>query len=150
MKKSANRSTTLSIEEASRLLGAEAPVPVSGFPGDFLSLQSLASITRHRLVSRGGRPSDPSWTISRKVPMKAETWQRLDLYAQKLQEQEIRISAGQVAAIALERGLELTIYTDDSTQEVQTEQPSTKYEPSAEARMKARQMKQPMALYSLF
>jgi hypothetical protein len=83
--------------------------------------------------------------------MKAETWRRLDHYAQKLQEQEIRISAGQVAAIALERGLELTIHTGELAEDAHSsEQASTKYEPSAEALARARQMKQPMARYDLF
>jgi hypothetical protein len=62
-------------------------------------------MVRERLVSRGGRPSDPAWTISRKVPMRPETWDELDRLARNLREQSIRVSAGQVAAIALERGL---------------------------------------------
>jgi hypothetical protein len=150
MKKS-RKPTTLSIEEARRLLGAEAPVSLPGAPSDFLSLQGLASITRNRLVSSGGRPSDPAWTVSRKVPMKAETWQKLDRYAQSLQEQEIRISPGQVAAIALERGLELAIVTDNLAQREQLTEPvNTNYEFSAEAWARAKKMKQPMALYDLF
>lgn len=150
MKKSRKR-TTLSIEEARRLLGAEAPIAVPGFPGDFLGLKGLASITRSRLISRGGRPSDPTWTVSRKVPMKAETWERLDRYARKLQEQEIRISAGQVAAFALERGLEITIDTRESTQQLRPiETTSIAYEFSSEARSSARQMKQPMSQYGIW
>ena len=97
---------SLSIDDTQELLGAEDPTSVGKLPANPLEMRMVPSIVRERLVSRGGRPSDPAWTVVRKVPMRPETWAELDRCARKLQEQRVRVSAGQVAAIALERGLQ--------------------------------------------
>src|SRR5688500_15755695 len=102
------KSKSLSKTEIQRLLGAKPPVSIGNLPADPVGMRVIAPIVQGRLVSRGGRPSDPNWTIARKVPMKPETWDRLDQCAQELQRQEIKVSAGQVAAIALEQGLSVT------------------------------------------
>src|SRR5439155_23543519 len=102
----------------------------------------IASIVRKRLVSRGGRPSDPAWTISRKVPMRSETWEQLDRLARKLQKQNIRVSAGQVAAIALERGLPKGMDSNESIQSFVSsaqEGATIEYNFSLDAQLKARQ-----------
>src|SRR5258707_6244523 len=98
------KSKALSVADTQRLLGSEAHIPCGELPIDPIGMKAIASIVRSRLISRGGRPSDPAWTISRKVPMRSETWEELDRLAQMLEKQNIRVSAGQVAAIALERG----------------------------------------------
>jgi hypothetical protein len=97
---------SLSIDDTQELLGADAPTSVGKLPANPLEMRMIPSIVRERLVSRGGRPSDPAWTVVRKVPMRPETWAELDRCAHELQEQNVRVSAGQVAAIALERGLQ--------------------------------------------
>lgn len=114
--KKVRKSRALSAAETQRLLGSEPPISVGKLPIDPLGMSVIGSIVRERLVSRGGRPSDPAWTIVRKVPMRPETWSELDHFAQQLQEKNIRVSAGQVAAIALERGLSKTLHTGPSSQ----------------------------------
>jgi hypothetical protein len=98
---------SLSINDTRKLLGAENPTSIGKLPANPLEMRMVPSIVRERLVSRGGRPSDPAWTVVRKVPMRPETWAELDRCARELQEQNVRVSAGQIAAIALERGLQL-------------------------------------------
>jgi hypothetical protein len=98
---------SLTTDDTQELLGAASPTSIRKLPTNPLGLRMAASRVQERLVSRGGRPSDPAWTIVRKVPMRPETWAELNRYAQALQEQNVRVSAGQVAAIALERGLEI-------------------------------------------
>jgi len=114
--KKVRKSRTLSAIETQRLLGSEPPISVGKLPIDPLGMSVIGSIVRERLVSRGGRPSDPAWTIVRKVPMRPETWSELDHFAQQLQEKNIRVSAGQIAAIALERGLSKTLRTEPPSQ----------------------------------
>ncbi len=114
--KKVRKSQALSATETQRLLGSEPPISVGKLPIDPLSMSVIGSIIRERLVSRGGRPSDPAWTIVKKVPMRPETWNELDHFAKQLQEKNIRVSAGQVAAIALERGLSKTLHTEPPSQ----------------------------------
>ncbi len=114
--KKVRKSRALSATETQRLLGSEPPISVGKLPIDPLGMSVIGSIVRERLVSRGGRPSDPAWTIVRKVPMRPETWSELDHFAQQLQEKNIRVSAGQIAAIALERGLSKTLQTESPSQ----------------------------------
>jgi hypothetical protein len=97
---------SLSTIDTQKLLGAEDPTSVGKLPASPIEMRMAPSIVRERLVSRGGRPSDPAWTVVRKVPMRPETWAELDRCAHELQEQNVRVSAGQVAAIALERGIQ--------------------------------------------
>jgi hypothetical protein len=95
----------LSLEETAALLGAEAPKPIGNVRLDPISMRAVATRIGKRLASSGGRPTDSSWEISRKVPMKAVTWERLRDLAKSLAEQNVRVAPGQLAAIALERGL---------------------------------------------
>jgi hypothetical protein len=97
---------SLSIDDTQKILGAEDPTSIGKLPANPLEMRMVPSIVRERLVSRGGRPSDPAWTVVRKVPMRPETWSELDRCAHELKAQNVRVSAGQVAAIALERGLQ--------------------------------------------
>ena len=97
---------SLSTIDTQKLLGAEDPTSIGKLPASPIEMRMAPSIVRERLVSRGGRPSDPAWTVVRKVPMRPETWAELDRCAHELQEQNVRVSAGQVAAIALERGIQ--------------------------------------------
>jgi DNA-binding transcriptional MerR regulator len=62
-----------------------------------------------RLRSTGGRPSDPSWTLTRQVPFKEESWRRLQELAEAVGEGGRRVFPAQLAAVLIEnelRGLE--------------------------------------------
>ena len=96
----------LSMEEGAALLGAEQPEAISNVFLDPIGMRAIATRIGQRLVSKGGRPTDASWDVQRKVPMKAATWDRLKELAGKLAERgHLRVAPGQLAACALERGL---------------------------------------------
>ncbi len=120
MSKKSKRLGALTVAETQRLLGADKSISVGTIPRTPLGMRMFASLVQDRLVSRGGRPTDPAWTIVRKVPMRPETWKTLNRRAKQLQDQNIRVSAGQVAALTLERGLEASIEEN----KVQQEEPS--------------------------
>jgi hypothetical protein len=105
-RKKSRKLGSLSLAETQNLLGSGKPISIGKLPTDPLGMRMTASILRERLVSRGGRPSDPTWTIVRKVPMRPDTWAELDRCAKELQQENVRVSAGQIAAVALERGLQ--------------------------------------------
>ena len=103
--KADSKKKPLSIEEAADLLGAERGVDVGPVRMDPISMRAIATRIAKRLASTGGRPTDASWEIKRKVPMKRSTWDELQRLSDRLAEENVRVAAGQVAAIALERGL---------------------------------------------
>jgi hypothetical protein len=106
MKKKMAKATGISVRETQRLLGAEEPVDLGELPHDLIGMRALPGIVASRLVSRGGRPSDPKWTIARKIPMRAETWSRLrDLAREEHRLRGIAVAPGQIAAIALEQSI---------------------------------------------
>lgn len=55
-----------------------------------------------RLRSTGGRPSDPSWTVSRQVPFKEESWAQLKEIAERVGTDGPRVGPAQVAALLIE------------------------------------------------
>jgi hypothetical protein len=139
--KKIRKSKGLSTAETQRFLGAERPIPVGKLSIDPISMKAIASIVQERLVSRGGRPSDPAWTIVRKVPMRAETWEKLARCARQLQDENVRVSAGQVAAIALEQGLTTTVKSTITGQLATSNvrgRGSVRYEHSQEVQVRAR------------
>jgi len=117
---------SLSVAETQRLLGSKPPVSIGKLPTHGLGMRFAPLIVRERLVSRGGRPSDPAWTIVKKVPMRPETWKEFNRCAQELQSQRIRVSAGQIAAITLERGLQITM-TESKVTEQEVRQSEAPY-----------------------
>ncbi len=88
-------------------LGASRVVDVGqksiGGPLDMLALREEFS---HRLQSSGGRPTDPSWKVSRQVPFKEESWERLQHIASEVGASGRRVGPAQVAALLLENSLE--------------------------------------------
>ncbi len=95
----------LSSEETRRLLGAEAPTSVGRLPTDPTAAYGLALEIRERLLSSGGRPTDPAWTIVRKVPMRPETWDKLTTMSTEIQRRGVHVAPGQIAAITLEQAV---------------------------------------------
>ena len=97
----------LSTDEVAALLGAEVIEDIGPVRMDPIGLGVLAGRIAKRLVSTGGRPTDKDWVLTRKVPMKKETWTKLEQDSKEFATQGMRVAPGQLAAIALERGLGL-------------------------------------------
>jgi hypothetical protein len=71
-------------------------------PLDWLELaQTLPS----RLISSGGRPSDPRWDTKRLVPFRRKTWKQLTKEAEILSTQGRKVGPAQLAAIVIEESL---------------------------------------------
>jgi len=109
MKKSSDKDKrkVLSLDETVELLGANPPEDIGSFGLDPLGLQFLALKVGERLASKRGRPTDQSWNIGRKIRMKETTWNSLKEIAKQLEAEDVLVAAGQMGAIALERGLEV-------------------------------------------
>ena len=69
-----------------------------------LTILALQRDLQDRLVSSGGRPSDPEPTIRRLVPVRARVWKELANLASRLSRLGQRITVGQLAAFLLEKG----------------------------------------------
>lgn len=70
-----------------------------------LGWMGLASVIRDRLVSRGGRPSDPHWDTKRLVPFRRATWKRLSQEAEAMSAYGRKVGPAQLAAILIEEKL---------------------------------------------
>jgi len=106
-KKNKDKDKPISLDETVELLGANPPEDIGTVQLDPLGISALAESIARRLSSKGGRPTDRSWEISRKVPMKRETWVRLKERAAAFRKVGKRVAAGQLAAIILEDGIRL-------------------------------------------
>jgi hypothetical protein len=71
-------------------------------PSGILALQHEL---RGRLVSAGGRPSDPAPTIRRLMTVKKQVWKELQRQATVLSRLGQKVSPGQLAAILLEQSV---------------------------------------------
>jgi hypothetical protein len=87
-----------------------------GEPGPFVTVPTrslvsdLRSLVLRRLQSRGGRPSDPNWTMTRLIPMSKKTWEGLRSLSTSISSEGGRTaSRGQVAALLLEQALEVVL-----------------------------------------
>lgn len=73
-------------------------------------LEELGQRLRSRLApgqgERPGRPSDPTWTVQRKLSMTEETLTTLERLAESLSTDERRVSPMQVAALLVEDAAE--------------------------------------------
>lgn len=58
-----------------------------------------------RLISRGGRPSDPAPSIRRLVTVRKQVWKELQRHAALLSRLGQPVSPGQLAALLLERSV---------------------------------------------
>ena len=87
-------------------LGASRVVDVAqtsiGGPLDMLALRLELN---ERLQSSGGRPTDPSWKVSRQVPFKEESWSQLQDIAAEVGASGKRVGPAQVAALLVENSL---------------------------------------------
>jgi len=76
-------------------------------------LGSFGERLRSRLApgqgERPGRPSDPSWTVQRKLSMSEDTLEALERMAESLSTPERRVSPMQVAALLVEESAQAVL-----------------------------------------
>jgi hypothetical protein len=98
------------IKRIAKALGARIGPPVPDTGGGAFGMARLADVLSSRLEpirgKRPGRPSDPTWVYSRKVPMSEATLERLEKLATSVSSVHRKISPMQVAAQLLEQSLE--------------------------------------------
>lgn len=92
-----------------RIAGVLGASRVIRFPGHKsggpLSWLGLAQALQSRLVSRGGRPSDPCWDTKRLVPFRGQVWKQLAREAKAISAQGRKVGPAQLAAIMIEESL---------------------------------------------
>jgi hypothetical protein len=70
-----------------------------------VGIMALQHELRGRLVSAGGRPSDPAPTIRRLVTVRKQVWRELQRNATLLSRLGQHVSPGQLAAMLLEKSV---------------------------------------------
>jgi hypothetical protein len=96
----------LTDKQIAEIIGASSAVPVEGLPAQGpLDLLALRREVQERLQSGGGRPTDPTWTITRSIRFRPEHWHRLEKLAERISGPSRRVGPGQLAAILVERAL---------------------------------------------
>ncbi len=86
-------------------LGASRSFAVSNKPHGPFGVAALLDEIQTRLVSRGGRPSDPGPTIRRLVPIKKQVWSNLKAQANFLSRHGKSVSPAQLAAMLVEKSV---------------------------------------------
>lgn len=86
-------------------LGASRSFVVASKPHGPFGVAALLDEIQNRLVSRGGRPSDPGPTIRRLVPIKKQVWRSLKTQAAYLSSHGKRVSPAQLAAMLVEKSV---------------------------------------------
>jgi len=99
--------TQLDMDKIARGLGAERRGKVAAGGGYFGAMQLLADIeARFRVPSGGGRPTDPSWTERRLLPLAPKTLKKLEEISAKAREHGISVEPMQLAALLIEKTAE--------------------------------------------
>ena len=97
---------TKKIEKLANKLGADVIGTVPDYSAGAFGVAKLARTLRECLEpshgKRPGRPSNPSWSKRSKVPLAAETEERLEHLAHLLSDSDRKVSPMQVAAQILE------------------------------------------------
>ena len=95
----------LNMDKIAKGLGGERRGPVTAKGGYFGALNLAADITeRFKVPQTGGRPTDPSWTERRQLPLRPETLERLEKLAMAIREHGGgEIHPMQLAALLLEK-----------------------------------------------
>lgn len=92
--------------EIAKALGASRIAEVKARPvQSAVDLLALRADVFGRIRSQGGRPTDPTWEISRQVPFSSETWQHLKLIADEIGRHGRKVAPAQIAALLIERAL---------------------------------------------
>ena len=100
--------TQLDMDKIAEALGAQRRGRVTATGGYFGAKQLLADIeARFRVPSGGGRPTDPSWTERRLLPLAPKTLKKLEKIAAKMRGYGgAKLEPMQVAALLIERTTE--------------------------------------------
>ena len=97
------------LDEIAKALGVSRIIKLDGsYSGGPLEWLHLAQIVQSRLVSTGGRPSDPRWDTKRLVPFRRRVWKRLTRQARVMNVRGRKVGPAQLAAILIEERLGLT------------------------------------------
>ena len=86
-------------------LGASRSFAVAAKPHGPFGVAALLGEIQRRLISRGGRPSDPGPTIRRLVTIKKRVWRSLKAQAAVLSRRGRRVSPAQLAAMLVEKSV---------------------------------------------
>ncbi len=86
-------------------LRASRSFAVESKPHGPFGVATLLDEIQNRLVSRGGRPSDPGPTIRRLVPLRKQVWRTLKAQAAALSSHGRRVSPAQLAAMLVEKSV---------------------------------------------
>lgn len=109
----ASRQRTKAISDA---LGSTRTLRLEGARGGSpLSWLDLARQVSGRLVSTGGRPTDPHWDTRRLVPFRQRVWQHLVDEARSMGERGRKVGPAQLAACIIENYLSERSNGDRST-----------------------------------
>jgi len=97
----------LDMDKIAKALGAERRGKVASSGGYFGAMQLLADVeARFRVPSGGGRPTDPSWTKRRLLPLAPRTLKRLEEITAKVREHGMNVEPMQLAALLVEKTTE--------------------------------------------
>lgn len=97
----------MSPAENSKALGASVMIDLKDqSDGGPLGWLKILHLVQERLVSRGGRPSDPHWDTKRLVPFRRQTWKRLMAEAAMISAHGRKVGPAQLAAILIEQRLD--------------------------------------------
>jgi hypothetical protein len=99
--------TQLDMNKIAKGLGADRRGKVTAAGGYFGAMQLLADIeARFRIPSGGGRPTDPSWTERRLLPLAPKTLKKLEEISAKVREHGMNVEPMQLAALLIEKTAE--------------------------------------------
>jgi hypothetical protein len=99
--------TQLDMNKIAKGLGAERRGKVQASGGYFGAMQLLADIeARFQVPSGGGRPTDPSWTERRLLPLTPKTLKKLEEISARVREHGMNLEPMQLAALLVEKTAE--------------------------------------------
>ncbi len=101
----ASRSRREQPSDFAAALGASRSSAVTSRPHGPFGVAALLDEIQTRLVSRGGRPSDPGPTIRRLVTIKKQVWRNLKAQAAFISSHGKRVSPAQLAAMLVEKSI---------------------------------------------
>ena len=99
--------TQLNMNKIAKGLGGERRGKVVAGGGYLGAMQLLADIeARFRVPSGGGRPTDPTWTERRLLPLAPRTLKKLEDISASVRKRGISIEPMQLAALLIEKTAE--------------------------------------------
>ena len=98
----------LDIDKIAKGLGAERRGTLPATGGYVGAMQLAAEVqAKFRVPKGGGRPTDPTWTERRSLPLTVQTLKRLERLAKKVAaKQHLHVEPMQIAALLLKKTIE--------------------------------------------